>query len=82
MKIIIFTQQSAKDFDKLPIEIRLSIDQALSRYITQGVGDVKKLNGRDGYRLRVGDYRIIFKTEESKIIALYFGRRQTTTYKN
>ena len=23
-------------------------------------GDVKKLQGRDGYRLRVGDYRIIF----------------------
>ena len=23
-------------------------------------GDVKKLQGRNGYRLRVGDYRIIF----------------------
>ena len=23
-------------------------------------GDVKKLSGRDGYRLRVGDYRVIF----------------------
>ena len=23
-------------------------------------GDVKKLSGREGYRLRVGDYRVIF----------------------
>lgn len=23
-------------------------------------GDVKKLHGRNGYRLRVGDYRVIF----------------------
>ncbi len=24
------------------------------------LGDVKKLRGRNGYRLRVGDYRVIF----------------------
>ncbi len=24
------------------------------------IGDVKKLQGRDGYRLRVGDFRILF----------------------
>ena len=24
------------------------------------LGDVKKLQGRNGYRLRVGDYRVIF----------------------
>ncbi len=82
MKTIIFTCYSAKDFDKLPIETRLGIDQALSRYIVDGFGDVKKLSGRDGYRLRIGDYRVIFRIEEKEIVILYCGRRQTNTYKN
>ena len=30
-------------------------------------GDIKKLQGRDGYRLVVGDYRILFDIENDRI---------------
>lgn len=30
-------------------------------------GDIKKLQGRDGYRVRVGSYRIIFDIEPDRI---------------
>jgi mRNA interferase RelE/StbE len=31
-------------------------------------GDIKKLQGRDGYRLRAGGYRILFNIKDGKII--------------
>jgi mRNA interferase RelE/StbE len=31
---------------------------------------VRKLQGRDGYRIRVGDYRIIYKIEDDVLIVL------------
>ena len=30
-------------------------------------GDIKKLQGRDGYRVVVGDYRILFDIENNRI---------------
>jgi len=32
--------------------------------------NVKKLRGREGYRLRVGDWRILYDIDEGKIILL------------
>jgi mRNA interferase RelE/StbE len=46
-----------------------------------GQGDVKALQGRDGYRLRIGHYRVIFDEDATTILAIYIGRRATTTYK-
>jgi mRNA interferase RelE/StbE len=31
-------------------------------------GDIKKLQGRDGYRVRAGGYRILFNIKDEKII--------------
>ena len=31
-------------------------------------GDIKKLQGREGYRLRVGGWRILFNIKDGKII--------------
>jgi mRNA interferase RelE/StbE len=46
-----------------------------------GQGDVKALQGRNGYRLRIGSYRVIFDEDAATILAIYIGRRATTTYK-
>jgi mRNA interferase RelE/StbE len=45
-----------------------------------GHGDVKALQGRQGYRLRIGSYRVIFDEDATTILAIYIGRRATTTY--
>jgi mRNA interferase RelE/StbE len=37
--------------------------------------NVKKLRGRDGYRLRVGDYRVIFDQDGSVMDILQIGPR-------
>lgn len=38
-------------------------------------GDVKKLQGRNGYRLRVGDYRVIFDTDGNILFIELIGNR-------
>ncbi len=81
MKTIVLTHRAARDLDALPVEARTQLSDALIDYATTGRGDVKKLAGRDGFRMRVGAYRILFDEDAVTILAIYFGRRATTTYR-
>ena len=38
-------------------------------------GDIKALQGQDGYRLRVGKYRLLFVIDDGKIIVHDIGPR-------
>ena len=38
--------------------------------------DIKRLKGRNDFRLRVGDYRVIFEIEKDTIIILKVGHRK------
>jgi len=80
VKTIILTHKAAKDLDSLPEEARHAVTEALSLYAAAGRGDVKKLAGRDGFRMRVGRYRAIFDDDGTTILAIYIGKRETTTY--
>ena len=64
----------------LPLVAQIAVERALDRLAIDGVGDVKMLQGRDGYRLRVGEYRVLFDETLTTILALAVGRRQTHTY--
>lgn len=81
MKTIIFTLSAAKDLDALPRDAREQVEGGLNRYAMTGHGDVKALQGRTGYRLRIGSYRVIFGEDAATILAIYIGRRTTTTYR-
>jgi len=39
--------------------------------------DIKKIKGTDYYRLRVGDYRVLFEIEENMIKILKVAHRKT-----
>ncbi len=81
MKSIILTLSAAKELDALPRDAREQVAAGLHRYAVTGQGDVKALKGRDAYRLRIGSYRVIFDEDATTILAIYIGRRATTTYK-
>jgi mRNA interferase RelE/StbE len=81
VKTIILTLSAAKDLDALPKDARERIEAGLHRYAMTGQGDVKALQGRDGYRLRIGNYRVIFDEDATTILAIYIGRRTATTYR-
>jgi mRNA interferase RelE/StbE len=81
VKTIILSHAAAKDLDGLSDEAREAVQTGLVRYAMTGVGDVKPLSGREGFRLRIGAYRVIFDEDASTILAIYVGKRQTTTYR-
>jgi len=80
VKTIVFMPSAAKDLDALTSVDRAIVEQGLHRYAIHGLGDVKRLQGRDGFRLRIGSFRLIFDEDAEAILAIYIGRRTTTTY--
>ena len=59
-------------------DAREQAEAGLHRYAMTGQGDVKAMRG---YRLRIGSYRVIFDEDATTILAIYIGRRATTTYR-
>jgi len=80
MKTIIFSRAAYRDFEALSADIQAQIDATLDAYAMFGRGDVKHLGGRNAHRLRSGRYRILFAEDEVTILAIYIGKRETTTY--
>jgi mRNA interferase RelE/StbE len=76
MKAIAFTGLAARQRAKLDAAIRARIDGKLDAYAKNGQGDVKRLSGRDGARLRVGDWRVIFHEENNMILVMAVGHRR------
>ena len=81
MKTIILTLSAAKELDAVPRDAREQVESGLNRYAMTGQGDVKALQGRDGYRLRIGSFWVIFDEDATTILSIYIGRWATTTYK-
>ena len=76
MKPILFTPAAARQWVKLSSDIRRRIDARLSEFSVTGKDDVKRLKGRVGARLRVGDWRVIFEETRDNIIVVAVGRRR------
>lgn len=81
VKTIILTNRAAKELDSLPIATRSAIEAGLDAYAVSGRGDVKRLQGREGFRLRIGRYRVIFAEDAVTILAFTIGKRETNTYR-
>ena len=70
---IAFTKQAAKTLQKIPTDvaksIRLRIEQIADDPFASH-SNVTKLQNRDGYRLRVGDWRVIYDILKDKVMVL------------
>lgn len=80
---IIFTDTSLKQFKKLEKNVQERIIKALERIRIRPEAHVKKLVGDLGYRLRVGEYRVIIDIYKDKLVILVIkiGHRKNI-YKN
>ena len=81
MKTIILILAAAKDLDALPRGAREQVEIGLHRYALTGQGDVRALRGRDGYRLRIGGYGVIFDEDAGTILAIAIAAGPRTLYK-
>jgi mRNA interferase RelE/StbE len=60
---------------RLPSNTRDRINSKVLRYAETGAGDVKALVGAPSFRLRVGDYRVVFDETPIEIIVLAVAHR-------
>ncbi len=81
MKTILFEPRAARQLDKLSDVARRQVLEGLMNYAITGIGDVKNLQNRPGYRLRIGSYRVIFSEDRTTILTLEILRRDSTTYR-
>jgi mRNA interferase RelE/StbE len=61
---------------KLSPQIRERISKKLDVFAATGQGDVKKLKGQAGARLRIGDWRVIYYEEAGTIVVVAVGHRR------
>ncbi|MDR3119771.1 MAG: type II toxin-antitoxin system RelE/ParE family toxin [Clostridiales bacterium] len=67
----VLSPQAAKDLERLNEPVKSRIKAALRKLEKEPPqGDIKALEGRDGYRVRIGGYRILFDVTES-VVAIY-----------
>jgi len=73
---IVFTAAATRQWLDLSDDVRRRLDAKLTSFAQTGQGDVKRLKGRAGSRLRVGDWRIIFYTEGNVVVVVAVGHRR------
>ena len=70
---ILFTKQADRALRKMPPAtarlIREKLDQLAQDPYARNP-NLTKLQGRPGYRLRVGDWRVIYELEEDRLVIL------------
>lgn len=74
---ILYEKEALKEIDKLEPSISRRIIKKIEEMSENPAScDIKKLKGREDYRLRVGDYRIIFMFDKESIKIIKVGHRQ------
>lgn len=73
-----YRKQAAKALAAMPAKRAASIVakiESLARDPRRRDLDVKALHGQPGFRLRVGDFRVIYKIESDRIVVDWIGPR-------
>lgn len=67
---ILFSDLALKQLKKLDGETRQRIITAIERIRVRPESYIKRLVGEEGYRLKVGDYRVILDLDDEQLIVL------------
>jgi len=74
---ITFSKKAEKQSNKIPDRIFDHILIKIKDLANQtGSLNIRKLTSREGYRLRVGDYRVIYKSSKTELTVLSVSHRK------
>ena len=66
---IVLSKKAQKQLDKLPDNIAEPIFEAISLLENEPrPSGCKKLQGRDGFRIRIGNYRVIYEINDNELV--------------
>ena len=71
MHTIAYTKEAAKSLQRMPRNMAQLIREKLETIAADPYANhpnAKKLQGREGYRLRVGDWRVIYKIQNEHLV--------------
>ena len=75
--------RATKDLRRIPKNDAANILDAMAKLCDNIAGDVKRLtNFTPEYRLRVGNYRVLFEIEEISRVVVYRVRHRREAYRN
>jgi mRNA interferase RelE/StbE len=78
VKKIAYSKSALKTLRRIPSNESAKIRAKILQYATDPASqanNVKKLKGREGFRLRVGDWRVIFDDQGNVLAILEIGPR-------
>jgi mRNA interferase RelE/StbE len=81
VKRIVWTDPARIDVRSLSKPTAMHILSALHRFAESGTGNVKALQGREEFRLRIGDYRLFFVCTEPETIEIRRVRHRSEAYR-
>ena len=68
-----YKKSALKGMAKMPHDVRAKLESAITR-LAEDPGDrtldVKPLQGREGYRLRLGQWRVLFHRDDEGLVIL------------
>ena len=70
---VAFTKQAARTLRKIPKDIATDIRKKVDQIAEDPYGfhlNVTRLKNREGFRLRVGDWRVIYEIQKDKVLVL------------
>ena len=70
---LVFTRQAARSLLKAPNHIALQVREKLAEITADPFArhpNVSRLQNRPGYRLRVGDWRVICEVQKEEVVIL------------
>jgi len=73
---VVLDRNAAKRLERTNEPLKGRIIEALNGLIEEPPrGDIKKLQGRNDYRLRIGSYRVLFRIESNTVIVTNIASR-------
>ena len=72
MHLIEYTREARQTLKAMPRNVSRVLESKIEALAADPAGaqNVKKLVGRPGYRLRVGDWRVIYSLDSGKLVVL------------
>jgi mRNA interferase RelE/StbE len=70
---VVIERKAGKDAEKIPIKYRAGIDKAvLSLSVNPRPHNSKKLTEKEGYRVRAGNYRILYTIDDEAMAVVIY----------